>query len=70
MGSISRVIACNVADAVAAEQGGADRIELISNYEVGAAPRSELVRAGRRGSQKSRCGSCCVTRKVSISRRG
>lgn len=39
------VIACNVADAVAAEQGGADRIELISNYEVGGlTPPFELVR--------------------------
>lgn len=40
------IIACSVADAVAAEQGGADRIELISHYDVGGlTPPLELVRA-------------------------
>jgi copper homeostasis protein len=39
------VIACAVADAVAAEAGGADRIELISHFEVGGlTPPLELVR--------------------------
>ena len=39
------VIACSVEDAVAAAEGGADRIELISHYEVGGlTPPIELVR--------------------------
>ena len=39
------VIACSVADAVAAEAGGADRIELISRYDVGGlTPELSLVR--------------------------
>ncbi len=38
------VIACSVADAVAAEQGGADRIELIAHFEVGGlTPPLQLV---------------------------
>ena len=38
------VIACSVEDAVAAERGGADRLELISHYEVGGlTPPLELV---------------------------
>ncbi|QQS48769.1 MAG: copper homeostasis protein CutC [Acidobacteriota bacterium] len=32
---ILEVIACSVEDAVAAEQGGADRLELISHFELG-----------------------------------
>ena len=40
------VIACSLADAIAAEQGGADRIELISHYDVGGlTPPLDLVRA-------------------------
>lgn len=39
------VIACSFEDAVAAESGGADRLELISHYEVGGlTPPVELVR--------------------------
>lgn len=39
------IIACSVEDAVAAELGGADRLEVISNYEVGGlTPSVELVR--------------------------
>jgi len=39
------VIACSADDAVAAAEGGADRIELISHYEVGGlTPPIELVR--------------------------
>jgi copper homeostasis protein len=39
------VIACTTADAVAAEVGGADRIELISHFEVGGlTPPLKLVR--------------------------
>lgn len=39
------VIACSVEDALAAAEGGADRIELISHYEVGGlTPSIELVR--------------------------
>ena len=39
------VIACSVTDAIAAEQGGAHRIELISHFEVGGlTPSPELVR--------------------------
>lgn len=38
------IIACSVEDAIAAEEGGADRIELISNYEVGGlTPTLDLV---------------------------
>lgn len=40
------VIACSLADAVAAEQGGADRLEIISHFEVGGlTPPLDLVRA-------------------------
>ncbi|HZS07452.1 MAG TPA: copper homeostasis protein CutC [Blastocatellia bacterium] len=39
------VIACSVADAIAAEAGGADRLEIISHFEVGGlTPPLELVR--------------------------
>jgi copper homeostasis protein len=39
------VIACSVTDALAAEQGGADRIELIAQFEVGGlTPSLQLVR--------------------------
>lgn len=39
------VIACSVEDAIAAERGGADRLEVISHYEVGGlTPPIELVR--------------------------
>lgn len=39
------VIACSVEDAVAAERGGAHRLEIISHYEVGGlTPPLELVR--------------------------
>lgn len=38
------VIACSVEDTIAAEEGGADRIELISHYEVGGlTPSLDLV---------------------------
>ncbi len=41
---ILEVIACSVADAVAAERGGADRLEIISHYEVGGlTPPIDLV---------------------------
>ena len=44
-GLFLEIIACTVADAVAAAQGGADRIELISHYEVGGlTPPLNLVR--------------------------
>ena len=44
-GLFLEIIACTVADAVAAAEGGADRIELISHYEVGGlTPPLELVR--------------------------
>lgn len=44
-GLFLEIIACTVADAVAAAQGGADRIELISHYEVGGlTPPLDLVR--------------------------
>ena len=44
-GLLLEVIACSVEDAVAAAQGGADRLELISHYEVGGlTPPLELVR--------------------------
>ncbi len=44
--SLLEIIACSVADAVAAEQGGADRIELISHFEVGGlTPSLDLTRA-------------------------
>ncbi len=40
------IIATTTEDAIAAEQGGADRIELISNFEVGGlTPSLEIVRA-------------------------
>jgi len=32
---ILEIIACSVADAIAAEQGGADRLELISHFQLG-----------------------------------
>jgi copper homeostasis protein len=39
------VIACSVEDAIAAERGGADRLEVISHYEAGGlTPPIELVR--------------------------
>lgn len=39
------VIVCSLADAVAAEQGGANRLEIISHYEVGGlTPSLDLVR--------------------------
>jgi copper homeostasis protein len=39
------VIACSVEDAVAAEAGGADRLEIISHYEVGGlTPPLEMVK--------------------------
>lgn len=39
------VIACSVEDAVAAEAGGADRLEVISHYEVGGlTPQLEMVK--------------------------
>ena len=39
------IIACSVEDAVAAELGGADRLEIISHYEVGGlTPPIEMVR--------------------------
>ena len=42
---ILEVIACSVADAVAAERGGADRLEVISNFDKGGfTPPLELVR--------------------------
>ncbi len=42
--TLLEVIACSVEDAVAAAEGGADRIELISHYEVGGlTPPLELV---------------------------
>ena len=43
---ILEVIACTVEDAVAAEKGGADRLEIISRFDVGGlTPAPELVRA-------------------------
>lgn len=40
------IIATTIEDAIAAEKGGADRIELISNFEVGGlTPSLEIVRA-------------------------
>ncbi len=42
--ALLEVIASSLADAMAAEQGGADRIELITNFEVGGlTPSLELV---------------------------
>lgn len=42
--NLLEVIACSVEDAIAAARGGADRLELISNYEVGGlTPKLELV---------------------------
>ncbi|MBP6822563.1 MAG: hypothetical protein KA368_13525 [Acidobacteria bacterium] len=39
------IIACSIEDAVAAELGGADRLEIINNYEVGGlTPQVEMVR--------------------------
>lgn len=39
------IIACSIEDAVAAEAGGADRLEVISHYEVGGlTPPVEMVR--------------------------
>lgn len=44
MSFLLEVIACSVADAVAAEQGGADRLELISRFDLGGlTPGMELV---------------------------
>lgn len=43
---VLEVIACSVADAIAAEQGGAGRLEIISHFDVGGlTPPLELVRA-------------------------
>ncbi len=45
MNAILEVIVCSVADAVAAERGGANRLEIISHYEAGGlTPALELVR--------------------------
>ncbi len=42
---ILEVIACTLADAVAAERGGANRLEIISHFEVGGlTPQIDLVR--------------------------
>jgi copper homeostasis protein len=42
---ILEIIVCTVEDAVAAERGGADRLEIISHYEVGGlTPPFDLVR--------------------------
>jgi copper homeostasis protein len=42
---VLEVIACSVADAIEAEKGGANRLELISHFEVGGlTPPTELVR--------------------------
>jgi copper homeostasis protein len=42
---ILEVIVCSVSDALAAEQGGADRLEVISHFELGGlTPRVSLVR--------------------------
>ena len=39
------IIACSIEDAIAAERGGADRLEVISHYEVGGlTPSFDLVR--------------------------
>lgn len=46
------VIACSVSDAIAAEKGGADRIELIARFDVGGfTPSLGLVRDVLRGVQ-------------------
>jgi len=43
---VLEVIVCTVADAIEAEQGGADRLEVISHFEIGGlTPPLELVRA-------------------------
>jgi copper homeostasis protein len=43
--TILEIIACSVEDAVAAERGGANRLEIISHYEVGGlTPPLDLVR--------------------------
>lgn len=45
MTHILEIIVCTVEDAVAAERGGADRLEIISRYEVGGlTPPFDLVR--------------------------
>jgi copper homeostasis protein len=45
MPHILEIIVCTVEDAVAAERGGANRLEIISHYEVGGlTPAFELVR--------------------------
>jgi copper homeostasis protein len=45
MTHILEIIVCTVEDAVAAERGGADRLEIISHYEVGGlTPPFDLVR--------------------------
>ena len=42
---ILEVIVCSIEDAIAAERGGADRLEVISHYEVGGlTPSFDLVR--------------------------
>ncbi len=42
---IIEIIACSLADAIAAERGGANRLEIISHYEVGGlTPSFDLVR--------------------------
>jgi copper homeostasis protein len=42
---ILETIVCSVEDAVAAERGGANRLEIISHYEVGGlTPSFDLVR--------------------------
>ena len=44
-GILLEIIACSVEDAIAAERGGANRLEIISHYEVGGlTPPVEMVR--------------------------
>ncbi|MGH9849203.1 MAG: copper homeostasis protein CutC, partial [Blastocatellia bacterium] len=44
-GTILEIIVCSVEDAVAAERGGANRLEIISHYEAGGlTPAFDLVR--------------------------
>ena len=44
-GCLLEVIACSVEDAIQAEEGGADRLEIVSDLDVGGlTPPLELVR--------------------------